>query len=48
MRRYAIHVFLADGSRRVMAGLFATDWDAIDAAIVAYPQTIAVVPRRAK
>lgn len=31
-----------------MAGLFQTDWAAIDAALAAYPETIAIVPRRAK
>ncbi|HDR9757544.1 TPA: hypothetical protein QDC44_001655 [Burkholderia cepacia ATCC 25416] len=48
MRRYLIRIVLVDGSRRTLDGLFPSDWAAIDAALVAYPQTVGVVPRRAQ
>lgn len=47
MRRYHMRIVLADGSRSHMTGLFANDWQAIDAAFDAVPETaVSIVLRR--
>ncbi|WP_175716556.1 hypothetical protein [Burkholderia anthina] len=51
MRHYLIRIVLIEGSRRttrILDGLFQSDWDAIDAALIAYPHTVGIVPRRAQ
>ncbi|VFR73356.1 hypothetical protein BRI9_1144 [plant metagenome] len=48
MRTYEIRITLLGGARRCLSGLFASDWDAIDAAILIYPNLTAAVPRRMK
>ncbi|HDR9585242.1 TPA: hypothetical protein QDC22_007524 [Burkholderia stabilis] len=47
MRRYLIFIVLLDGSRRTIDGLYPSDWAAIDAALIVYPQSVGIVPRRA-
>jgi len=46
MRSYLITITMPDGSRGRCRGLFASDWDAIDAVMTAFHDAASICPRR--
>ena len=46
MNSYLIIIVMHDGSRGRCRGLFASDWDAIDAMLTAFGDAKRVTPRR--
>lgn len=46
MNKYIITITMPDGSTGRAWGLYASDWDAIDAYMLAFPSAASVTPRR--